>query len=57
MALRTIGNKTKPSQEIIENGDSYTIKTVSTFKNSEINFTIGQDFEEKTIDGRTVTVN
>merc|ERR1711916_273716 len=54
LALRTIGNKTKPSQEIIVDGNNYTIKTISTFKNTEIKFTLGQEFDEKTIDGRNV---
>lgn len=52
LVTRKMGNTIKPSQIITVDGDKWTIKTVSTFKNSEINFTLGQEFEENTIDGR-----
>ena len=56
LVTRKMGNTIKPSQIITVDGDKWTIKTVSTFKNSEINFTLGQEFEENTIDGRKAKV-
>ena len=56
MLTRKLDNTIKPSQIITVDGDKWTIKTVSTIKNSEISFTIGREFEEKTVDGRKVKV-
>merc|ERR1712168_730304 len=35
-------------------GDTVTVKTQSTFKNTEINFKLGEEFDETTADGRKV---
>ncbi|XP_069816039.1 myelin P2 protein-like [Dendropsophus ebraccatus] len=44
----------KPDVEIAKNGDGWCIKTVSTFKNTELNFKPDEEFEETTADGRKV---
>lgn len=54
MATRLIGNKLKPSQEISVSDGNWSIKTVSTFKSSELKFKIGEEFDETTPDGRAV---
>lgn len=45
---------TKPTTIIEKNGDTITIKTQSTFKNTEINFQLGIEFDEVTADDRKV---
>ncbi|XP_013386384.1 fatty acid-binding protein, heart [Lingula anatina] len=52
--MRKLGATAKPSQEISRDGDKFTIKTKSAVKNTEITFTLGQEFEETTADGRKV---
>jgi len=54
MATRLIANKLKPATEISVNGDEWTVKTISTFKNTEQKFKLGQEFDEVTPDGRNV---
>jgi hypothetical protein len=50
---RTLAAATKPSLQFINNGNnSWTQKTFSTFKNFEITFTIGVEFDETTADDR-----
>lgn len=39
-------NITKPG-----NADEYIIKTTTTFKNQEVKFKLGEEFEEKRMDG------
>ncbi|XP_043929775.1 fatty acid-binding protein, brain [Protopterus annectens] len=60
-ATRKIGMVTKPTITISKDGDTFTIKTESTFKNTEISFKPGEDFDEHTPDNRncksTVTVD
>lgn len=51
---RTVGNSVQPTVELKKNGDQYTLLTTSTFKNSEIHFRLGKEFEEETLDGRKV---
>lgn len=48
---------TKPTTIIEKNGDTITIKTQSTFKNTEINFQLGIEFDEVTADDRKVKVS
>lgn len=43
----------KPNVILSQNGDSYTLKTESSFKTSETSFKLGQEYEETTADGRT----
>ena len=54
--MRKMGNQAKPSQEIIVDGDNVTIKTSSTFKNTEVSFKLGEAFDETTADGRKMKV-
>ena len=57
MATRLIANKLKPSQEISVADGQWSIKTVSTFKSSELKFKLGEQFDETTPDGRNVKVS
>ena len=56
MVMRKLGATTKPTQYISVDGDKWNIKTVTTFKSSELSFTLNEPFQETTIDGRNVTV-
>ncbi|XP_045402466.1 cellular retinoic acid-binding protein 2 [Lemur catta] len=42
----------KPAVEIKHEGDTFYIKTSTTVRTTEINFKIGEEFEEQTVDGR-----
>ncbi|XP_063781104.1 fatty acid-binding protein, adipocyte-like [Pseudophryne corroboree] len=44
----------KPDVTICINGDTWCIKTVSTFKTKELSFKLNTEFEEATADGRNV---
>ncbi|XP_008051491.1 myelin P2 protein isoform X2 [Carlito syrichta] len=52
LATRKLGNLAKPSVIISKRGDIITIRTESTFKNTEISFKLGHEFEETTADNR-----
>ncbi|KAK1332144.1 hypothetical protein QTO34_007830 [Cnephaeus nilssonii] len=52
LATRKLGNLAKPKVIISKKGDIITIRTESTFKNTEISFKLGQEFEETTADNR-----
>ncbi|XP_064612265.1 sodium/calcium exchanger regulatory protein 1-like [Liolophura sinensis] len=52
--LRKLASTAKPEQHISVDGDNWTIKTTSLVKNTEIKFTLGQEFDETTADGRKV---
>ncbi|XP_046891688.1 fatty acid binding protein 7, brain, b [Hypomesus transpacificus] len=60
-ATRQVGNVTKPTVVIAKEGDKVVIKTQSTFKNTEISFKLGEEFDESTADDRncksTVTMD
>jgi len=47
----------KPNVTISINGDVITIKTESTFKNTEISFKLGEEFDEITADDRKTKVS
>ena len=51
---RKMGASVSPVVELTANDDVYTLKTSSTFKNSEIKFKLGEEFDEETPDGRKV---
>uniref|UniRef100_A0A803T8B5 Fatty acid binding protein 7 n=1 Tax=Anolis carolinensis TaxID=28377 RepID=A0A803T8B5_ANOCA len=51
-ATRQVGNVTKPTVIISQEGDKVVIKTQSTFKNTEISFKLGEEFDECTADDR-----
>jgi len=53
-ATRQVANMTKPTTVIEMNGDTIIIKTQSTFKNTEISFKLGVEFDETTADDRKV---
>lgn len=55
-ATRQVGNVTKPTVVISQEGDKVIIKTLSTFKNTEISFKLGEEFDETTADDRNVKV-
>ncbi|KAM7319404.1 hypothetical protein ACRRTK_021087 [Alexandromys fortis] len=52
LANRKLGNLAKPTVVISKKGDYMTIRTESAFKNTEISFKLGQEFEETTADNR-----
>lgn len=56
-ATRQVGSMTKPTTIISMDADIITLKTVSTFKSTEINFKLGVEFDETTADDRKVKVN
>ncbi|XP_022271341.1 fatty acid-binding protein, adipocyte-like [Canis lupus baileyi] len=51
---RKVAGMAKPNMIISVNGDVITIKSESTFKNTEISFKLGQEFDEVTVDDRKV---
>uniref|UniRef100_A0A8D0GNM5 Fatty acid binding protein 3 n=1 Tax=Sphenodon punctatus TaxID=8508 RepID=A0A8D0GNM5_SPHPU len=53
-ATRQIANLTKPTTIIEVDGDKVSVKTQSTFKNTEISFKLGEEFDETTADDRHV---
>lgn len=46
----------KPAVEIKQEGDTFYIKTSTTVRTTEINFKVGEEFEEQTVDGRPCKV-
>lgn len=48
---------TKPTTIIEKKGDTIVLKTQSTFKNTEISFKLGVEFDETTADDRKVKVS
>ncbi|KAM4872551.1 fatty acid-binding protein, heart [Thomomys bottae] len=53
-ATRQVACMTKPTTIIEKNGETITIKTHSTFKNLEVSFQLGVEFDETTADDRKV---
>ncbi|NWU91838.1 FABPH protein, partial [Upupa epops] len=53
-ATRQMAGLTKPTTIIEKDGDKIIIKTQSTFKNTEISFKLGEEFDETTADDRHV---
>ncbi|XP_040117939.1 fatty acid-binding protein, adipocyte [Oryx dammah] len=53
-ATRKVAGMAKPTLIISINGDVVNIKSESTFKNTEISFKLGQEFDEVTPDDRKV---
>uniref|UniRef100_A0A671U6Z2 Cellular retinoic acid-binding protein 1 n=1 Tax=Sparus aurata TaxID=8175 RepID=A0A671U6Z2_SPAAU len=53
-ATRKVGGMTKPTTLISVEGDTVTLKTQSTIKNTEISFKLGEEFDETTADDRKV---
>lgn len=57
MVLRKMASTATPTTEISQDGDSWNIKTMTTFKTTEIKFKLGEEFDEVTADGRKCKVN
>lgn len=57
-ATRKIACHLHQTKVIVQNGDKFETKTLSTFRNYEVDFTIGVEFEEQTkaLDNRKVMV-
>lgn len=55
-ATRQVGNVTKPTVIISQEDDKVVIRTQSTFKNTEISFKLGEEFDETTADDRNCKV-
>lgn len=57
-ATRKIAAHLHQTKVIVQNGDKFETKTLSTFRNYEVNFTVGEEFEEQTkgLDNRKVQV-
>jgi len=53
-ATRKVGNLTKPTTIISVEGEKVTVKTQSAIKNTELSFTLGEEFDETTADDRKV---
>ncbi|RLW13145.1 hypothetical protein DV515_00000359 [Chloebia gouldiae] len=51
-ATRKMAGVAKPNVTISINGDVITIKSESTFKNTEVSFKLGEEFDETTADDR-----
>ncbi|CAL8293879.1 unnamed protein product [Merluccius merluccius] len=51
-AMRQVGGRLKPTTIISVDGDTVKLETKSTFKNSEINFKLNEEFDETTADDR-----
>lgn len=47
---------TKPTVIISQEGDKVVVRTQSTFKNTEISFKLGEEFDETTADDRNCKV-
>lgn len=56
-AARNAAGLVKPSVSISLNGEKVTIQTESSFKNTEISFKLGEEFDETTADSRKVKVS
>merc|ERR1712002_211008 len=52
MIMRKMGNSMKPSVTFTLDGDTYTMKTSSSVKTTEVKFKLGEKFSETTMDGR-----
>ena len=57
-ATRKIAAHLSQTKVIVQNGDKFETKTLSTFRNYEVNFVVGEEFEETTkgLDNRVVKV-
>uniref|UniRef100_A0A8C2SZ93 Retinol binding protein 2 n=1 Tax=Coturnix japonica TaxID=93934 RepID=A0A8C2SZ93_COTJA len=48
VALGKVAKHLKQTKEIIQDGDNFKTKTMSTLRNYELNYTVGVEFEEHT---------
>lgn len=54
MVMRTTASALKPDVVISQDGDTWKLRTESTFKTTEISFKLNEEFDETTADGRKV---
>jgi len=52
--MRNLAKTSTPVVEITKDGDTYSLKTSTAIKNSEIKFELGKEFEEARMDGKSV---
>ncbi|XP_062986957.1 fatty acid-binding protein 5-like [Elgaria multicarinata webbii] len=52
LPMRKMGALAKPDVVIKKEGDTYHVRTESTFKTHEFSFKLGEKFTEETLDGR-----
>nr|ABE77153.1 intracellular fatty acid binding protein [Pacifastacus leniusculus] len=52
MMLRKLGQTSKPTVELLEKNEEWTLKTTTTMKTTELKFKLGQEIDESTFDGR-----
>ncbi|XP_065123388.1 retinol-binding protein 1.1 [Paramisgurnus dabryanus] len=54
VAIRKIAILLKPDKDVTQNDDYFKIKTISIFRNYDMEFVVGQEFEEDLgpVDGR-----
>ena len=52
--MAKLGSSAKPTLIISIDGDTWTLKTETTFKKTKIQFQLGVEFDEETADGRKV---
>jgi len=52
--MRNLAKVQTPTVEITESAGEYSIKTITTFKTSELNFKLDEEFEEERLDGAKV---
>merc|ERR1712189_103119 len=55
MILKKAATATTPVMTVTEEGGQWTIKTSTMLKSMELKFKLGEEFDEKTPDGREVT--
>lgn len=52
---RKLAGTTKPTIEIsVQDDGTYVVKTITTFKTSELKFKLNEEFDEKRMDDKTV---
>ncbi|KAK0180632.1 hypothetical protein PV327_002995 [Microctonus hyperodae] len=54
LVVRKLAGSISPTVELLEDNGVYNLRTTSTFKNTDIKFKLGEEFDEDTPDGRTV---
>jgi len=52
--MRNLAKTSSPTVEITKDGDTYSLKTTTAIKTSEIKFELGKEFEEDRMDGKKV---
>lgn len=50
--MAKVGSSAKPTLYISIDGDTWTLKSETTFKNSKVEFKLGVEFDETTVDDR-----